>query len=756
MKKTLLKVILPFLVSYGYPASPLEGQTISTWNGGSGTWSDANLWTPAGAPNSAEADVVINKATPAPLVTVDNVFTVGRLAVYPGGLADPDQPLRLGGNGILKIVAGAFPGSGLLNYGCEITSVATGAIATPAFQLSGDVTFSGIGQVTLTNRTISGLTENSSLTIADRQTIRGGGNIGAGSLAITNNGTIDTYFSGVPLIVEPRSGSTMVNNGDMYAVSGRLELSSNAKFTNNSVFYVASGSGSQPASMTVPAGVLTNFSGTTLTGGTYEMFAPQASLPATLSLGGGPITTNDAVVMLNGPASVFAEINALVDNQGAFILKHGRNFTTSGGLTNSGFVGTYLSTMTINGAYDQTATGILDGGTFIAETFAISGNVYMGSEAYTNGAIYFQLLQTGTLTLQGAVTLAPTAVLNYELASPSAVNDRIKVMGDFVLDGTLTVNRFFAKSDFGPGTYVLIEYSGAFTDNGLKPGIMPAGFEYQIDTTSQPGLVLLIVGPSTPPARLLNISTRLRAHGGDNALIGGFILTGDDSKRVIVRALGPSLTAAGLPGALSDTTLELYDSAGKLLASNDNWRETQEAEIQATTLAPSYDSEAAIVTTLPAGNAGYTAIVRGKGDSAGVALVEVYDLDSTATSRLANISTRGVVGTGDDVMIGGFIVGAGGATRVVVRGLGPSLTDVGVAGALQDPTLELVNSDGVILAENNNWITTRSRIQGTGIPPKYDAESAIVAALAPGNYTAIVRGVGNTTGVGLVEVYNLP
>jgi len=249
-----------------------------------------------------------------------------------------------------------------------------------------------------------------------------------------------------------------------------------------------------------------------------------------------------------------------------------------------------------------------------------------------------------------------------------------------------------------------------------------------------------------------NISTRLRVDTGDNALIGGFIVTGTAPKRVIVRAIGPSLTA--FPDRLADPTLELRDAAGMLVAQNDNWRTTQEAEIMATGVAPTNDAESAIVATLAANNAGYTAIVRGANNGTGIGVVEAYDLDRGAVnSKLGNISTRGSVQTGNNVLIAGTIVLGQAAQRVIVRALGPSLT---VAGKMADPTLELRDGNGALLMANDNWRSTQeAEIIATGIPPTSDAESAIVATLPANNaaYTAIVRGVNDTTGIAVVEIY---
>jgi Calx-beta domain len=257
--------------------------------------------------------------------------------------------------------------------------------------------------------------------------------------------------------------------------------------------------------------------------------------------------------------------------------------------------------------------------------------------------------------------------------------------------------------------------------------------------------------PIATPTTLGNISTRLRVETGDNVLIGGFIITGTQGKKVILRAIGPSLPVAD---ALADPFLELHDGSGALLEANDNWVDSPEKQaIIDSTIPPSNDLESAIVATLPANSSAYTAIVRGVNDTTGVGLVEVYDLDTSVDSKLANISTRGLVQTGDNVMIGGFIVLGQSSQKIIARAIGPSLP---VPGALADPTLELHNGNGDVIAFNDNWKDSQqAEIEATTIPPSNDLESAIVATLTPGNYTAIVRGKNDTTGVALVEVYGL-
>lgn len=262
------------------------------------------------------------------------------------------------------------------------------------------------------------------------------------------------------------------------------------------------------------------------------------------------------------------------------------------------------------------------------------------------------------------------------------------------------------------------------------------------------------------PSQAMNISTRARVETGDNVLIGGFIVTGRGGKKVVVRAIGPSLSQHGVTDALADTTLELHDRNGALLRFNDNWRDdpVQAAQIIASGLAPSSNLESAIVATLQPGN--YTAIVRGKNSRQGVALAEVYDVDPAANSELANISGRSFVQTGDDVMIGGFIIGNNvGATNIVIRAIGPSLSQHGVSNFLADPTLELHDGDGRLLASNDNWQSDSdqaARIRAANLAPSNPLESAIWASLAPGSYTVVVRGKSNGVGIGLAEIYSLP
>ena len=265
---------------------------------------------------------------------------------------------------------------------------------------------------------------------------------------------------------------------------------------------------------------------------------------------------------------------------------------------------------------------------------------------------------------------------------------------------------------------------------------------------------LIVEADGVTSITLLNISTRMRALTGENVLIGSFIITGPEDKRVIIRGIGPSLSTF-FSGVLANPTLQLFQGS-TLLASNNDWKDDDRAAIEATGIPPTNDFESAIVRTLPPG--AYTAILRGLGDTTGIGVVEAYDLNRTANSRLANIATRGFVDAGDSVMIGGLIIGpaGGGCATIVVRAIGPSLTGLGIAGALQNPTLVLVNSDGMVIRSNDSWRDSQANeIIATGLQPSDDREATLIEMPAPGSYTAIVRGVENTTGVGLVEVYQL-
>jgi hypothetical protein len=301
-----------------------------------------------------------------------------------------------------------------------------------------------------------------------------------------------------------------------------------------------------------------------------------------------------------------------------------------------------------------------------------------------------------------------------------------------------------------------------------------ANVAYAATFNGEEDIYYLRISPSTAnaPATLGNISTRSLVQTGEHVMIGGFIVQGPGPKRVIIRALGPELTPFGINNPLVNPTLELHDETGALIGRNDNWQTTilggvitgnQVNDIRSSGHAPTAASESAIIANLQPGN--YTAVVRGANNSTGVALVEVYDLNPVGSSSLGNISTRSFVQAGENVMIGGFIVQGNGTKRVIIRAIGPELIQFGIPDALPNPKLELHDGAGGLIATNDNWqmtilggVITSNQVNGirnSGHAPTAPSESAIIANLQPGNYTAIVRSVSNTNGVALVEVYDL-
>jgi hypothetical protein len=367
------------------------------------------------------------------------------------------------------------------------------------------------------------------------------------------------------------------------------------------------------------------------------------------------------------------------------------------------------------------------------------GSVYIYGPANVAPVAQDQAVSTAENTPQ-AITLSATDANGDPLAFTIVTGPAHGVLSGTPPNLTYTPNAGYS----GPDSFTFKASDGQADSNTATVSITVTD-EPSPSPTASPS-------PSaspTPTRPLLgNISTRLRVESGDNVLIGGFIVTGSEPKKLIVRAIGPSLA---VDGKLQDPELELYDSSGQLIRTNDNWEAApNRQEIIDSTIAPSDPLESAILMTLPAGGKAYTAVVRGVGDGTGIGLVEVYDVGQVADAKLANISTRGLVQTGADVMIGGLFI-LNEPQKVLVRALGPSL---GIAGQLEDPALELYDGNGSLITSNNNWKDTQQeQIEATTIPPSNDFESAIVATLPPAPYTAIVRGVNDSTGVGLVEVY---
>ena len=413
-------------------------------------------------------------------------------------------------------------------------------------------------------------------------------------------------------------------------------------------------------------------------------------------------------------------------------------------------------------------TGTLPAGvTFVNNsngTATLSGTPSAGSEGIYHITITGANGTPPNATQNFTLTVQDTAPVAQAPAITSAANMTFTpgAQGTFTITTTGTPTSAVTLTGPRPSWLSFIDNNdGTATLSGTPDLNSDASYPFTITATNgvSPAATqnfILFVPQASAGTKLTNISTRLLIMTGDNIAIGGFIITGPNSKKLLIRGLGPSLAQFNVPNTLQDPTLELHDGTGSIITNNDNWKDTQQTLIEATGLAPSDDRESAILITLQPGS--YTVFEAGKNGTTGIGLVEVYDLDTAANAKLSNISTRGLVGTGDNVVIGGFILGASGEPgSVVIRAMGPSLIPFGVANALADPTLALYDGNGTSIASNDNWKDTQqTALQNTGLQPPNDLESAIFAILPVANYTAIVQGKNGSGGLALVEVYSVP
>ena len=434
---------------------------------------------------------------------------------------------------------------------------------------------------------------------------------------------------------------------------------------------------------------------------------------------------------------------------GILNLTDGPNFTPPDAFTNN----TIIANTIVNGGLidlvggatitpDTSNTAAIDlSGTYSAE----AGEKFSLAYSFT---VDLNIPEPVSYTLKATVTVAGSPIdvtstgtlmpgLHKYEGTAESPNFIAALAGDF--SGSLTL-------DFVSPTAAILSATAGTLDMNIQ----------QIDFKLSPQAATVAL-----PAQQQNLSTRGNVGTGDDVLIGGFIITGNDDKQVVLRATGPSLLPPDVTTPLADPVLELHDSTGAVVATNDNWMDNSTADqtfLMDNNLAPTNDAESALVRTLAPGE--YTVIVRGAAETTGVALVEVYDLDNgTTDSKLANISTRGNVGVDQDVLIGGFIVGGGGGgfSTTIVRGLGPSLNGMSVADVLADPTLELHDADGNLIDSNDNWKDNPNMqtIADDGLALTDDNEAALYEILPPGMYTAVLQGANSTTGVGLVEIYDV-
>lgn len=538
-------------------------------------------------------------------------------------------------------------------------------------------------------------------------------------------------------------------------------------------------------------GTLTNFDPATRTlqNGSYQLAGGRVPAEPALRFAGAEIVHNGAFISLSGEASIADEagndaLRDFTDNlaTGTFIVGLGQEFTGPADFTNAGRIETYQTfdiyipeypppppgafKLASGATYTQTAGATLNNGIFTADRVEIAGGSLAGVGAINGNVTIADATVDPGGVISGDLTLSTGSRVHSSIDEYSSISSWRHISGTVVLAGRLEIEIKAENFLSSEAVLTLLHSAGPVTGsfNNAPDGTRittvegSGSFVVKYETN---GIALTDFRANPPPAQLLNISTRGYVKRGDDPfseryLIGGFIITGAEPKTVVVRGLGPSLGKFGLGATLADPTLALHDSGERLLVSNDNWKDTQQAEIEASGLAPENQAEAAIHTTLTPG--AYTVVLQEKNGSPGNSLVEVYDLTPNTPSKLGNISTRGSLDSGN-VLIGGIIAGGEGEANaeVVVRALGPQLRRNGVFTAVEDPTLELRDGNGSLVAFNDNWFDNDEQFSGAArdLTPSSSTESAMRLSLPRGHYTAIVRAKENEGGTALVEFYDL-
>ena len=687
-------------------------------------WENVNNWTPGGPPNgpsdiatfaqSLQTDVDVSTS-----VEVDSLLFTSNFSAFTFNISPGTPPI--GGELIIS-------GTGVTNNSSVLKTFAVG----------------GVGQIIFNNTSTAATAQmrivNDSgfyVGYAGGQTIFNDASSAAGASianARTGSGEGDigrTTFNGAST-ADHASINNEGNTSD-HGRGGQIAFNGTSTAANASIHNWGSGG-------EVSDGGYTVFNDTSTAGHatiTNEVTPQFGSGGGGQTIFNGSSTADSAILIANGGSDGSYYSGGILFN-GA---------STGGTARVKVFDNGYLD---ISGHQSGLTIGSIEG----------TGDVFLGANNLRVGTNNISTSFSGMISGSGSLAKVGGGLLTLQ------ANDCI---ADSV--GLGLVSGSIIKLDFTgpPDVIASLKVNGVPQPPGVY-GSMTSGAPQPLPEFAGPGTVHVLARP--PGTHLGNISTRAFVQTGDNVMIGGFIVQGGGTM-VIIRAIGPELTQYGVPNPLYNPTLELHDGRGHLIASNDNWQRTiiggiitrnQERDIIDSGHAPTDGRESAIVAYLRPGN--YTAIVRGVDNMTGVGLVEVYDLSSNASSILGNISTRSFVQTGDEVMIGGFIVQGPYPKRVIIRAIGPELSapPFNIPNVLADPTLELHNARGALIASNDNWqhtiiggIITRDQVQDimdSGHTPTEPSESAIIADLPPGNYTAIVRGVNNTTGVALVEVYD--
>jgi autotransporter-associated beta strand protein len=593
----------------------------------------------------------------------------------------------------------------------------------------------------------------------------------AGNGTFTNNGGAAFFAGGFVQFVETSTAgsATFTNNGGTVAgATGGTTIFTEASSASNAILIANAGSGVDTG------GVIFFFDDSTGDTARVEVFgngnldlsvhnAPGVTIGSLEGTGNVFLGARNLTVGSNNVSTTFSGViqdGGFDPGVGGSLTKIGTGtLQLSGANIHTGPTTINAGRLSVDGSITSAVT-VNNGGTF-GGTGTISGAVIVNAGGALSGGN--ATTASGSLTVGNNLTLNSNSVIQLGLDASGTHSTLSRTGGTW----TFASNQAFAF--ISPGS-PLGMYDNIITGLAGDPGgtaswnITNPGFigTFTYDGAGNIDLIVTAGSPTptpspTPASQAINLSTRMRVQTGDNAGIGGFIISGTAPKHMLLRAIGPSIT--GLPGVLADPVLELHGPGTFATITNDNWMDDpiQKAAILATGLAPTNNLESAIDATVSPG--AYTAVVRGKNSTSGIGLIEVYDLSQAVLAKLANISTRAFVGTANDIVIAGFVLGNNsGNDRIVARGIGPSLTGLGVANALANPTLELRNSNGTLLISNNDWQDNAAQaaaLSAAGLAPGQPLEAGIAATLPPGLYTALLAGQDNGTGIGLVEVYDL-
>ena len=745
----------------------------STFVGGGDSlnrYSNPANWSPAEVPNNS-ADKIYNVTTPVGSrltldadATVAN-FTVGGLSFGLGGHSyTVTGTTTVNANAAFGLVAGIFTIEGALSnfdgptktlrdgsYGVQGGDNATGTPCVFRFS-DADIVNNGAAISFFGKATITDSTGRDALRNFSRNLTSGSFSVSGGDYTITNVFTND--------------GSLAVGGGTF--ASGRLTV----------------------------AGGLTNYDAAAkrLSGGVYQIAASSGStsgIPAQeahLIVSGADIVRNSASIHLklvgngNVTAATFTDENGnnalrnLTDNEAGGVFELNRSFRfqplqLASDFTNAGTIWLTLSSVQIPAShvYRQVAGGttILGGGGIDGDAEILGGqfiavevldptthaSVFVGSGVSGNVTITDALFVPIDLGV-GSLRLSENSRFLFESGITRA---GLSVKATLSLAGTLEIGPLAVSNTETYKVAHAATISGVFSNapNGSRVSTIDGKGSFVVNYTST-DVTLSNYLPTQPVVRMLNISTRAQVLTGDQVAIGGFIITGNDWKNVLIRAIGPSLASAGVGGALQDPVIELHNSKGAVIARSDNWQDKQSRELLETKLAPKDPRESAIFAALPPG--AYTAVVRGTNDTTGTALVEVYDFSSDSPTKLANISTRGFVDA-NNVLIGGLIAGGGAQdhVQVVVRGIGAGLQSSGVPNFLPDAALEVRDQNGGLIVANDDFGTPSSNPSTvpTALQPQNPTDAATGLTFAPGQYTVIVHGKNGASGNALVEIYDV-